>query len=443
MSPSQKPPPLYARIANDLRKRIDAGEFPDGALPTEMSLAEQHKTTRVTVRKGLDVLVQEGRIYADRPRGHFVRERRPMIYRPQQEFRKRPLSPQMDSFLTEMSELGREASQTIEVSVVPAPKVVRERLELEEGELNVVRSRVRFLDGEAYLTNDSYYPRSLVRDSDEITSPADIARGANVVLAEMGYRQRRTVREYEWRMPNPKESARLGIPPGTPVAEEIVTGYTAAGKPVRCVINCLPGDRIKMVLEDESPRLGSELTVVPAATEDLETVTGLWKQAGDWLREREIDQWQYEPRVDRIRRNIEAGECFLVLDDGVAVATLTLDAFADPDFWTPEESAEEALYLHRMVVRRDASGEELGSAMLDWASTRAQARGARWLRLDAWRTNQGLLDYYSARGFDLVRTVTAEGRQSGALFQRSAGATLDVGPLLTDPADVPTGAGDK
>ncbi|WP_329021055.1 GNAT family N-acetyltransferase [Streptomyces sp. NBC_01601] len=443
MSPSQKPPALYVRIANDLRTRISAGEFASGPLPTETSLAEKYATTRVTVRKGLDVLIQEGLIYADRPRGHFVRVRRPMIYRPQQEFRKRPLSPEMDSFLTEMTELGREASQTIEVSVVPAPPIVRERLHLEKGELTAVRRRVRFLDGEPYLSNDSYFPRALVKDSDEIMNPADIARGANVVLAELGYQQVRTVREYEWGMPDPAQSARLGIPAGTPITEEVVTGYTAAGQPVRCVINCLPGDRIKMVLEDERPRLSSELTIAPATPKDLETVTGLWEQAGQWLRERGIDQWQYEPRTDRIRENIAAGECFLVHDDGIAVATITVDTHADPDFWNAEEAAEDALYVHRMVVRRDASGEELGSALLDWASTRAEAQGKRWLRLDAWRTNQGLLDYYRARGCDLVRTVTAEGRQSGALFQRPAGRTRGVGPLLKEATGEPTAPDDK
>ncbi|MFE5863171.1 GNAT family N-acetyltransferase [Streptomyces virginiae] len=442
MSP-QKPPPLYERIANDLRVRVNAGEFTSSPLPTEGSLAEQHATSRVTVRRGLALLVQEGLIYADRPRGYFVRVKRPMIYRPQQEFRKRPLSPEMDTFLTEMEELGRKPTQTIEVSVVPAPPIVRERLRLEKGELTAVRRRVRFLDGEPYLTNDSYFPRDLVKDSDEIMNPADIARGANVVLAELGYQQKRTVREYDWRMPDPAETARLGIPAGTPVTEEVVTGYTATGQPVRCVINCLPGDRIKMVLEDERPRLGSELTIAPAALEDLDTVTGLWQQAGQWLRERGIDQWQYEPRTDRIRENITAGECFLVRDDGIAVATITLDTHADPDFWNAGEAAEDALYVHRMVVRRDASGEELGSALLDWASTRAEAGGKRWLRLDAWRSNQGLLDYYRARDFDLIRTVAADGRRSGALFQRRAGRVRGVGPSLIDPADAATGAKGK
>ncbi|MFE5847807.1 GntR family transcriptional regulator [Streptomyces niveus] len=254
MPPSQPSPSLYTRISNDLRKRINAGEFSGAPLPSEASLAATYKTSRITVRKGLSELIQEGLIYADRPRGYFVRRRSPMIYRPQHGFGKQPPSPALDRFLAEMTELGREASQTIEVSVVPAPPIVRQRLELEEGELTAVRRRIRLLDGQPYLTNDSYYPYGLVKGSDEIMSPADIPRGANAVLAELGHQQGLTVHEYEWRMPNPAEKARLDITPGTPVTEEILTGYTAAEVPVRCVINCLPGDRIKMVLEIEHTR---------------------------------------------------------------------------------------------------------------------------------------------------------------------------------------------
>ena len=42
----------------------------------------------------------------------------------------------------------------------------------------------------------------------------------------------------------PGEIARLGIPPGTPVAEHIRTGYTADNEPVRLMISIVPGDTL-------------------------------------------------------------------------------------------------------------------------------------------------------------------------------------------------------
>ncbi|MEU5108210.1 GNAT family N-acetyltransferase [Streptomyces sp. NPDC021354] len=433
MSISSKPRALYLRIADKIRGEISDGTLTEGArLPTEAEIAQQWSTTRSTAVKGLGVLINEGLIVADRPRGYFVRTQRPMVYRPQGEFLRRPLSPEMDSFITQLNDEGREASQVIEVSIVQPNEHVRERLRLSDGQLVAVRRRVRYVDGQPYNTNDSYFPLELVQGS-EIMDPKDIARGANVVLTELGYEQVRALDEIHVRMPTPEEVERLQLGPGTPVAVHAATGYTAAGRPVRTVINCLPGDRHVITFERSKPRLRSRLTIRPAREAELEAVTALWDQAATWLKHRGIDQWQYPAREARIAENIAAGECFLVVDEEVAVATITLDQVADSDFWTEKEASEPALYVHRMVVRRDVSGYELGSAMLDWASERAQAQGLEWLRLDAWKENGELRDYYASRGFEHVRTVEAHGRFSGALFQRAAGQVRRLGPDLVAP----------
>jgi len=92
------------------------------------------------------------------------------------------MSPEMDIFLVEHAAGGREPAQTIEVAIVDPPKDVSRRLNLQDGEPAVVRRRVRYLDGEPFNTNDSYFPLSLVQNT-EIMRPDDIARGANQVLA--------------------------------------------------------------------------------------------------------------------------------------------------------------------------------------------------------------------------------------------------------------------
>lgn len=421
---------LYQRIADKIRAQITDGTLvPGDRLPTEAEIASEWDTTRSTAVQGLKVLVNEGLIISDRPRGYFVRGRRPMVYRPQSEFRKRPLSPEMDQFLTQMSEEGREAGQHIEVKVEAPSRQVRERLHLGEGELVAVRRRVRFVDGVPYNTNDSHFPLALVRNS-EIMNPDDIARGANVVLAELGYEQVRALDEFHVRMPTPEEADRLQLGPGTPVAVHVCTGFTKDGRPVRAVVNVLPGDRHVITYERSRRQLDSAPVIRQAVAADLRTVIDLWEHAASWLSERGIDQWQYPPREDRIKANIEAGECWLVEADGAPVATITVDEHADSDFWSADEAAEPALYVHRMVVRRDVAGLDLGSAMLDWAGQEAARQGKQMLRLDAWRTNEGLKKYYADRGFSHVRTVETADRSSGALFQRPVGYNRGTGPVL-------------
>jgi DNA-binding GntR family transcriptional regulator len=245
--------PIYQQIADELRDRINDGSIPRGGkLPTEAELSSEHKVTRATVRSALDILLNEGLIYSSRPHGYFVRDREPMYYRPQREFRPKPASPEMDQFMTEHSEKGRTPTQSIDIAIVDAPPEVAERLQVKPGEPVVVRRRVRFLDGEPYNINDSYYPLDIVQGTD-IMQPGDIARGASRVLAEQGYEQVRAFDEFYVRMPTPEEARRLELGPGTPVARHICTGTTAEDMPVRVVLNILPGDRHVIVYERARP----------------------------------------------------------------------------------------------------------------------------------------------------------------------------------------------
>jgi GntR family transcriptional regulator len=247
--------PVWARIAEDLRRDVAEGRIPVGAqVPTEAELTTRYGVARATVRQALAALVNEGLIVARATRGYYVRDRKPLFYRPQTEFRPQPTSPEMDRFMTEHSQDGREPSQKIDVSIVVPPSDIARRLNLGPNEPAVVRRRIRSLDGEAFNTNDSYFPAKLVQDS-EIMSPDDIARGASQVLAELGYDQVRALDEIYIRMPTPEETARLDLGPGTPVACHIVTGLTEDGTPVRVVVNVLPGDRHVIVFERDRDRV--------------------------------------------------------------------------------------------------------------------------------------------------------------------------------------------
>lgn len=163
-------------------------------------------------------------------------------------------------------------------------------------------------------------------------------------------------------------------------------------------------------------------------------MVSLWEEARAWFAEQGIDQWQYPPRRHAIGANIAArDECWIIEDPQErTIGTITVDKRADPEFWESSDSPDDALYVHRMIVRRHAAGGEIGSALLDWASKRAAAAGKSWLRLDAWRSNPRLRRYYADRGFTLVRTVELSHRQSGALFQRPAGTVLARGPRVIE-----------
>ncbi|MQA14711.1 MAG: UTRA domain-containing protein [Pseudonocardiaceae bacterium] len=245
--------PLYQQIADELRTQITSRALRAGAqLPTELALADKHGVTRATARQAIGVLINEGLVVSSRPRGHFVRQVDRMIYRPQSEWRPQPASPEMDRFMEEQTSLGREPSQVIGVELVTPPDEVARRLDLDSDQTAVVRRRVRFIDGMPFNTNDSYYPMTLVEGS-PIMYPADIPQGANQVLTELGAEQVRAIDEIEVRMPTPDEVHRLDLSAGVPVAVHRLTGYTHDGRPVRCTINVLPGDRHVILFERAKP----------------------------------------------------------------------------------------------------------------------------------------------------------------------------------------------
>lgn len=165
------------------------------------------------------------------------------------------------------------------------------------------------------------------------------------------------------------------------------------------------------------------LPVRLARVADLDALMTLFCEAVDWLADRGLDQWQSADRArqrTQVHSDIVAGAVWVVLDGDVIVATITVDEWADTDFWHHCDHVDDALYAHRMTVAGTHRGRALGSALLDWASEIAERESRSWLRFDAWSTNSELHGYYKRLECDMVRNVPVAWRGSGALFERRA-----------------------
>ncbi|MEV0290680.1 MULTISPECIES: hypothetical protein [unclassified Kribbella] len=104
------------------------------------------------------------------------------------------------------------------------------------------------------------------------------------------------------------------------------------------------------------------MIVEQATIEDLPVILAMRTEASQWLAKRGINQWAVawpnpEAQSERILTSIRAGETWMIrTDDGSTAATVALDSFSDPQLWTPDEQAEPAMYLHRLIVRRKYAG---------------------------------------------------------------------------------------
>ena len=73
MSLKNLPISKYYQVATELRRLIRSGELkPADQMPTEESLVEQHGVSRGTVRKALQLLIDEGLVETEQGRGSFV-----------------------------------------------------------------------------------------------------------------------------------------------------------------------------------------------------------------------------------------------------------------------------------------------------------------------------------------------------------------------------------
>jgi GntR family transcriptional regulator len=242
------PPPLYRRIAADLRTSIHRGTLPPGTqLPTEQDLVAKYKVSRTTVRLAISMLANEGLVTSTPGRGTFVRDRATLTYfASRSEKVSRPTS-ESDAYLSEVTDQGRTATQDFSTRVVPASAAIAERLWIDEGVSTVVRRCFRYVDDDPWSIQDSYYPMELCEGT-ELMSPNDIPRGTTRVLMELGYPQVAYVDELTTRMPSPEEARGLDLGTGSPVLVFVRTGWTP-DRPVRVTETVFAGDRNRVVYE--------------------------------------------------------------------------------------------------------------------------------------------------------------------------------------------------
>ncbi|GIH99053.1 GntR family transcriptional regulator [Planobispora takensis] len=242
------PEPLYRQIAEHLRTRIDRGELrPGEQLPSEADLEEEFGVSRNTVRLAVAALANEGLIESRAGRGTFVRERRTITVLQSTEPQGIPLGPK-DVFKSALEREGVVPEQdNFRMEFRRATPEVAARLQIEEGEPVVVRRMDRFVDGERWSQQESFYPKDIAEGT-ELMSPEDIPRGTVRVLAENGYVQTGFRDEINCRMPTREEAAFLGSPPGAPVLEIFRVAYSGE-RPIRLTITVYAGDSTQVAYE--------------------------------------------------------------------------------------------------------------------------------------------------------------------------------------------------
>ncbi|MFG2635300.1 GntR family transcriptional regulator [Streptomyces sp. NPDC048362] len=224
-------PETARQIADDLRARIDDGEFGPGArLPGEPALVRDYGVAKMTASGALKLLVAEG-VAVSRPgSGTYVREFRPILRDATKRLSRKQWAAGKSIWAADVGERPMTVAD-LEVYEDDAPRWVARALDLgDEGRI-IVRSRRFLVDGEPVQMAVSYLPAELVRDS-LIAEPDSGPGGTYARLAELGAEPVHFTEDLRARMPSSDESSALAVLSGTPVMEICRTAYTAEGKAV-------------------------------------------------------------------------------------------------------------------------------------------------------------------------------------------------------------------
>jgi GntR family transcriptional regulator len=152
--------PLHRQLYLVLHDEIDRGVLaPGDALPTEQTLCDQFGVSRITVRRALSDLAEQGYIERKHGVGSFVRQHDPA-----------DVSSGGRSYLEGLRQTQFETEvDIVERGVRRPPRAIAEALETSEALLHIVRVRRQRRTGEPLMMTDVWLPAQL---TDTLTESA-------------------------------------------------------------------------------------------------------------------------------------------------------------------------------------------------------------------------------------------------------------------------------
>jgi GntR family transcriptional regulator len=229
---------LYVQIRETLRNQIKSGDFETGQkLSAEDELAAQFGVSRMTVRRSISDLVDEGLLYRRHGAGTFVAQ--PHVERDHNRL--------TNFFDTDQAQEIDVEVQLLQQEVVPARLLVANALALQETEPVIRINTLRRVDGIPTAVYDEYVPYLLNPD----LLQEDLRyRPAWQVLESAGYKVKRAVQKIEARPADEILARLLDVEEDAPLLYKHRVVYLEDGTPVSLLLCHNRGDKysVKMTL---------------------------------------------------------------------------------------------------------------------------------------------------------------------------------------------------
>lgn len=221
--------PLYRQLMQRIRVDIEKGKYPEGSrIPPEHELEQLYQVSRVTVRRALAELTEEGLLERKQGKGTFVSA--PRI---------RQDLKSLHSFYDACKQNGRvPTTEVIHVKETTAEARDAEELNLRPGSRIVETLRVRKADGEPVVLERNRFSMAFAYLEDE-----DLRGSLYAVLREYGAEPTQAVHDISLTLATEEQAALLKVERGTPLLRLHELIFDQRGRPLHNSDQLIRGDR--------------------------------------------------------------------------------------------------------------------------------------------------------------------------------------------------------
>jgi len=158
---TKKNKPLFEKIAEDIKKKVDEGYYVTSqSLPSEYDLADEYETSRLTVRKAINLLIKQNVLIKQNGKGTYV-------VKPYTHTRG---STELIGF-SEAAKLHGDLPSTRIILLEENPKVserIAEALEIKDAKEVIHVSRLRLLNGKSMTVENLHILKKYLTDASEV-----------------------------------------------------------------------------------------------------------------------------------------------------------------------------------------------------------------------------------------------------------------------------------
>jgi GntR family transcriptional regulator len=245
--------PMYRHIAADLREQIEAAKLkPNAKLPTEGELSEKYEASRNTVREAIRRLTDEGLLESRPGQGTFVaRKVDPFVTVLTADPKTGFGGGETAAYLSEVRKQHREPTTSVpKVEVVSANDDVAGLLGIPPGSQLVSRTQDRFIDGDAWSQQTSFYLMDFItKGATKLLMAQDIEEGSVAYLdKEIGVRQTGYRDWITGRLATDDEQSLFGIAHNSAVFVDSRVAFDQNNTPMRLTVTIFPVDRNQLIV---------------------------------------------------------------------------------------------------------------------------------------------------------------------------------------------------